>query len=63
MDQKKFLTIKETSRLNLLSEYALRQMAKQKQLPGFYAGKRFYVNLDMLKEQLDQTSWENAQGE
>ena len=34
----------------------LRKMLSEHRLPGFYAGTRYYVNIDLLREQLESAS-------
>ena len=41
-------TIRQTARLGIMSVYALRLRLAQGTLPGYFAGSRFYVNLDKL---------------
>lgn len=47
-----FVTIRQAHALGLASVYSLRQMLKRGELPGYYAGTRFYINLDELVEKL-----------
>lgn len=47
-----FRTIRQTAALGLLPEHRLRQMQKQKKLPGVFSGTRFLVNVTALAEQL-----------
>lgn len=56
-----FLTINQTPRDVKVSRYYLRTMQKQGKLPGFYAGSRFYVNVDMLREMLEDECRANAE--
>lgn len=49
-----YLTIKQTARKGPYSEYRLRKMLRAGELPGFYSGTRFYVNYELLMEQLDR---------
>lgn len=49
----RFMSIREVARTGLLSEYTLRSMEKQKQLPCVYTGKKCLVNFDKLVEQLN----------
>ena len=51
-------TIKQAAQELEISEWTLRQMVKEKKVPGFYRGNRFYVNLEMLKEQFNRMSME-----
>ncbi len=48
----RFRTMTEIASTGLISRYAMRLMLKAGTLPGYYAGTRFYVNLDKLLEQL-----------
>lgn len=59
----KFLTIRQTARTKVLSEYTLRLMEKQGQLPGVRSGNRFLVNFPMLVEQLDRESLAHVSGQ
>lgn len=56
VESSKFLTIRETAKIGILSEYQLRMMRQQGRLPGIYSGTRFKVNLNLLMEQLDADS-------
>ncbi len=49
----RFLTIRETAKLGVVSELYLRRGVKQGSIPGFKSGTRFYVNLPKLMKQLD----------
>ena len=49
----RFVTITQAAKMGVMSVYSLRLMLKQGQLPGYYAGTRFYINLDRLLEQLE----------
>ncbi len=51
-----FMTINAAAREIGLPHTCLRAMQAQGKLPGFYAGTRYYVNLDMLREQLENDS-------
>lgn len=48
----KFISVRETAKRGPLSEYCLRLMLKQGNLPGVYSGRKFLVNYDRLLEQL-----------
>jgi hypothetical protein len=48
-----FKTIRQTAKLIPMPEQALRNMVRQKLVPGFYSGTRFYVNVDMLRQKLN----------
>jgi hypothetical protein len=50
----RLLSIREVAKTGLLSEYTLRKMEKQNQLPCFYAGRKCLVNFDKLLDQLDK---------
>ena len=56
----KFKTIRQTAATGILPEHRLRIMQKNAELPGIYAGNRFLVNVDALREQLDAESRKNA---
>lgn len=51
-----FLTINQAARAVGLPHSRLRVMQAEGNLPGFYGGNRYYVNLDMLRAQLDEDS-------
>jgi len=44
----------------MFTENMLRVMLREKRLPGFYAGNRFYVDVEMLKEQIRRECERNA---
>lgn len=58
-------TINKTAELGVMSEYSLRLMLKRGELPGYYAGTRFYVNIDRLIEMMggDSAPVTRAEGE
>ena len=58
IDVPRFMSIREVAKTGLLSEYTLRLMEKQKQLPCVYTGKKCLVNFDKLVEQLNEFSAE-----
>jgi hypothetical protein len=60
MNQKKFLSIRETAKAGVISEHHLRQMVAQGQAPGFYVGSHFRVNVPMLIDKLDKMSAVNG---
>lgn len=62
MEDKKFLTIRQTAALGILPEHTLRRMQKTGALPGFFTGNRFLVNVHLLMEELDRISSENWDG-
>lgn len=47
-----YVTIRQAHKLGLASIYSLRQMLKRGELPGYYAGTRYYINLDALVDKL-----------
>lgn len=56
MTDKVFMTVREVAETNLLSEYALRLMVKQKKLPCIYAGNKCLINYPLLVKQLNEES-------
>ncbi len=52
------LTIKQTAETGILTETALRRLAKQGKLPGVYIGRKFLVNYDRLCDWLNDTERE-----
>lgn len=63
IDVPHFMSIREIAKTGILSEYTLRLMEKQKQLPCIYvgqSGKKCLVNFDRLVEQLNQTVQEGG---
>lgn len=56
-----YKTIRQTARQTGLPEHHLRQLVKRGECPGFYAGTRFYVNIDALIEQLERVSRSNTE--
>lgn len=59
MEIPRFMSIREVAKTGLLSEYTLRLMEKQKQLPCVYVGqsrKKCLINFDRLVEQLNQAT-------
>lgn len=59
MDVPRFMSIREVAKTGLLSEYTLRAMEKQKQLPCVYVGqlgKKCLVNFEKLVEQLNRSA-------
>lgn len=58
--ERKFLTVRQTAALGILSEYRLRCMIAEGTCPGVYSGNRFLVNVPMLIEQLDAMSREGV---
>lgn len=59
--EKSYLTINKAAQIpDMPSACTLRAWLKQGQLPGFYAGTRFYVAVDVLREKLDRESRESV---
>lgn len=56
----RFMSIREIAKTGLLSEYTLRLMEKQKQLPCVYTGRKCLVNFDKLVEQLNSPTPEGG---
>lgn len=54
----RMLSIAQTAKTGILSEYTLRLYAKQKKLPGVYTGRKFLVNYDALCEMLNRAGAE-----
>lgn len=54
--EKIFLTIKETAKTGILSEYALRIMRKQGKIPCIMCGNKCMINYPLLLEQLNNDS-------
>ena len=52
--ERRFMTIRQTAKLGLLSEYQLRLWQKQGKLPGVYSGVKFMVNVPQLEEKLEE---------
>ena len=51
-----FKTIRQTAGSGLISEYYLRCMVARGECPGFHSGNRFLVNVEQLKEKLNEMS-------
>lgn len=56
----KFPSIRETAKRGPVSEYCLRLMLKQGDLPGVYSGRKFLVNYEKLLEQLNAAERKEA---
>lgn len=54
MEIPKFCSIRETARMGILTEYALRMMERQGKLPCVYSGNKCLVNVNKLIEQLNE---------
>lgn len=55
-----YLTIRQTAAKGIISEFQLRSMLKAGELPGFYVGSHFRVNVPMLIDKLDAMSAVNG---
>lgn len=55
-----FMTINQTSKVLGLPHTCIRALVKANKCPGFYAGTRFYVDVDMFREQLEGMSRQNS---
>ena len=56
----KFCTISETARQTGVKEFRLRQWKSQGRLPGYFAGSRYYINVDLLEAMLADECRRNA---
>lgn len=52
-NQKAFATIRQAAEIVGLSHGLIRAWVKRGQVPGFYAGDRFYVNVVKFREALE----------
>lgn len=62
-NMKDFNTIRETAAITGLSEKYLRNLQKEKKLPGVYSGSRFLVNYASLMQYLsgiEPEGWERG---
>lgn len=59
----KLLTIRECAELGIANENFIRSLVRENQCPGIRHGNRFYVNVDLLKELLDNLSREEVKNE
>ena len=50
----RFMTIRQTAKTGILSEYCLRLMEKQGKLPCIYSGNKCLINFDALLSQLNE---------
>ena len=57
-----FMTIRETAKLGILPEYALRTMVKQKSIPFIMCGSKAMINVDALIELLNNLPYERKGG-
>ena len=61
--EQRFMTIRQTAAAGYDTEFHMRQLLKQKRLPGFFSGRTFKVNIPLLIEQLDRESLAQAGGQ
>lgn len=47
-----FATIKDAAQLIGLSEWTIRRLVKEARIPGFYVGRKYYVNMDKCLSEL-----------
>ena len=47
-----YLTIPQAAKCGILPAGTLRRMLKNRDLPGFHVGTRFYINVPLLLDQL-----------
>lgn len=55
-----YLTIKQTAERGIITEFQLRKMLRAGELPGFYSGRTYKVNVPMLIDKLDAMSVVNG---
>lgn len=51
-----FQTIREVARTGLAPEAFIRRLVAKGKCPGVYSGNRFLVNVEMLREYLEEQS-------
>lgn len=54
MAKPRMLTIKETAKTGVLTEWAIRGLVKQGKVPGIYIDNRFLVNYDRFIDWLNE---------
>lgn len=59
-DYDKYLIIRQTAERGIITEFQLRKMLRAGELPGFYSGKTYKVNVPMLIDKLDAMSAVNG---
>ena len=62
MERTAFMTINQAAKAIGLPHTCLRAMLANNSLPGFYSGSRYYVNMEMLKEDLEMESRTRSRG-
>ena len=55
-----YKTIRQVAASGLISEYFLRCMVARGECPGFRSGNRFLINVEQLKEKLNELSRREA---
>lgn len=55
-----YVSINRAAEILGLPPFAVRTMHKEGRCPGFSSASRFYVNVDMLREQLERECLANA---
>ena len=55
-----FKTIRQVASTGLIAEHRLRVLVKQGKCPGYYAGTRFWVDVDGLTDLLRRVSAEGG---
>lgn len=55
-----FKTIRQVAASGLISEHYLRGMVARGECPGFRSGNRFLINVEQLKEKLNELSRQKA---
>lgn len=58
--QDNYLTIRQTAAKGIISEFQLRSMLRAGELPGFYSGNTYKVNVPMLIDKLNAISAANG---
>ena len=55
-----YKTIRQVAESGLISEHYLRGMVAREECPGFRSGNRFLINVELLKEKLNELSRREA---
>lgn len=61
--ENKLLTIRECAKTGIAKENFIRELVRKGKCPGIRRGNRFYVNLNLLQEQLNNYSMEEVRNE
>ena len=56
----RFETAREAANSTGVPEYRIRQLIKAERVPGFYAGKKYLINVDAFLEVLQQMCSESV---